>query len=105
MSAESNTPSVPFSDKPELHEKLAQIGCQLISIPPPTGDEKLRLEGWRNGIEKYGQELWTIYHWIVWAQDGNTHGIYRLREWLESFNVPDNTGGAHWPTDIPGWER
>ncbi len=84
----------------DLHEKLAKIGVSLISIPAPTGDEKLRLEGWRDGIEKYGQELWCIYHWIVSAQDGNTHGVYRLRDWLEHFNVPDNTDGRHWPQDI-----
>lgn len=77
---------------------------QLLTIPAPTDDDKLRLEGWREGIEKYGQELWCIYNWLLSAQNGNTAGIYRLRQWLEDFNVPDNTGGVHWPMDLPGRE-
>lgn len=77
----------------DLNERLAEIGVQLLTIPPPTGDEKLRLEGWRAGIEEHGQDLWRIYNWIVSAQDGKTHGIYVLRDWLERFNVPDNTNG------------
>lgn len=76
----------------------------LLTIPAPTGDEKLRLEGWRNGIVEYGQELWCIYNWLLSVQDGRTHGIYRLRDWLDRVNVPDNTGGAHWPMDIPAKE-
>jgi len=83
-------------DSPELQEKLAKLGVTLLRFPPPTGDEKLKLEGWREGIEKYGQELWRIYHWIISVQDGKTHGIYRLRYWLEQFNIPDNTNGEHW---------
>jgi hypothetical protein len=72
-------------------EKLAQLGVQLFTIPAPTGEEKFRLEGWRDSIERYGQDLWGIYHWIVKAQGGSTHGVYALRDWLEHFNVPDNT--------------
>lgn len=82
-------------------EPVLPTNAQLLTIPAPTGDEKLRLEGWRDGIEKYGQELWCIYNWLLYVQDGRTHGIYRLRDWLEQFNIPDNTGGAHWPMDIP----
>ena len=73
----------------------------LLTIPAPTGDELLKLQGWREGIEKYGQELWTIYNWLLSTQNGSTHGIYRLRDWLENFNVPDNTNGAQWPMDLP----
>ncbi len=74
-----------------LEAKLAALGCSLISIPAPTGEELHRLEGWRDNIERYGQALWSIYHWIVKAQDGNTHGIYRLADWLNDFGVPDKT--------------
>jgi DNA-binding LacI/PurR family transcriptional regulator len=80
----------------DLIEKLAKLGVQLLVIPPPTGEELHRLQGWRDGIEEHGQELWRIYHWIVDAQDGSTHGVYRLRDWLETYNVPDETGGEHW---------
>lgn len=75
----------------EVEEKLAKLGVRLLAIPAPTGEELHRLQGWRDGIERYGQDLWAIYHWIVRAQDGHTHGIYALGEWLEHFNVPDNT--------------
>jgi hypothetical protein len=77
----------------ELKEKL---NVHLFSIEF-SEEDNLKLSGWRDGIEKYGQELWQIYHWIVYAQDGHTHGIYRLKDWLESMNVPDNTNGTHWP--------
>jgi hypothetical protein len=80
----------------DQREKLEELGVFILTIPPLTDDEKLKLQGWREGIEKYGQELWRIYHWIVWAQHGRTSGVYRLRQWLESFNVPANTGGEHW---------
>jgi hypothetical protein len=76
-------------------------GVHLFCLPPPTGDKKLKLEGWREGIEEHGQDLWRIYHWVVWAQNGSTHGIYRLRDWLEKFNVPDKTNGAHWQIHEP----
>ncbi len=95
-------------DKPELdidglNKALeeAGLGTRLITIEF-SPEEKLKMQGWREGIEKHGQELWMVYHWIVAAQDGNTHGIYRLGEWLEKYGVPDNTGGAHWP---PPWRR
>lgn len=66
----------------------------LLTIPAPTGEELHRLEGWRDGIERHGQDLWGIYHWIVKGQGGSTHGIYALRDWLEHFNVPDKTTGS-----------
>jgi hypothetical protein len=75
------------------------LGTQIITIEF-SPEETLKLQGWRDGIEKYGQELWLIYHWIVHTQGGNAHGIYRLRDWLETFGVPDNTGGVHWPHEI-----
>ncbi len=59
-------------DSPELKEKLDKLGVSLFTIPPPEGEELHRLEGWRDNIERYGQDLWAIYHWIVKAQDGNT---------------------------------
>lgn len=90
----TNEPNSLFSDLPH--------GVQLLTIPAPTGDELLKLQGWREGIEKYGQELWTIYNWLLSSQSGRQDGIYRLRMWLESFNVPDNTGGVRWPMDLPG---
>lgn len=80
----------------ELKEKL---GVELFKIEF-SKEDNLRLRGWRDGIEKYGQELWQIYHWVVDAQNGHTHGIYRLGDWLESFNVPDNTNGTHWPYEL-----
>lgn len=80
----------------ELKEKL---GISMFTIQF-SEEENMRLKGWRDGIEKYGQELWQIYHWIVWAQDGKTHGIYRLGDWLESTNVPDKTNGTHWPYEL-----
>lgn len=90
----------PLTENQELKDKLGKLGIQLISIPPPTGEELHRLEGWRAGIEEHGQALWGIYHWIVKAQDGQGHGIYRLRDWLEQFNVPDNTDGSG---EFPIW--
>lgn len=89
--------SAAFPEK--LRDELGKIGCELLTIEF-SPEDNLRTEGWRSGIEKYGQELWCIYHWTVWAQHGSTHGIYRLRDWLEQFNIPDNTGGAHWVRDI-----
>lgn len=83
--------------EPTGRDELAKIGVTLFTIPPPTGDEKLRLEGWREGIEEHGQELWHIYHWIVDCQGGSTHGVYRLGRFLETYNVPDHTNGAFWP--------
>lgn len=53
----------------------------VLTFEPPSGDAKLRLEGWRAGIEEHGQELWRTYHWIVATQGGSTHGVYRLRDW------------------------
>ena len=88
-----------FEITEELEEKLAKLGVSIFKIEL-SEEEKLKLKGWRDGIEEYGQELWNIYHWIVWAQDGNTHGIYRLGDWLKNFNVPDNTNGEHWPKMI-----
>jgi len=84
----------------ELQADLEKLGVSLLKIEF-TEEEQLKIAGWREGIEKYGQELWTIYNWIVDAQHGKTHGIYRLGQWLESFGVPNNTNGAHWPMDIP----
>jgi len=82
-------------DIDDLNQKLKDAGLSarlhVIQLSP---EEKLRAEGFRKGIEEYGQELWCIYHWIVHCQDGNTGGIYRLREWLEKFSIPDNTGGV-----------
>ena len=78
----------------ELREKLAGIGVHLLTIPAPVGEELHRLQGWRDGIEEHGQELWGIYHWIVKGQGGRGHGIYRLRDWLEHYHVPDNTPEA-----------
>lgn len=75
----------------ETREQLSKLGVSLLSIPAPEGEELHRLEGWRDGIERYGQDLWAVYHWIVRAQDGKTHGIYALGQWLEDFGVPDNT--------------
>lgn len=80
----------------ELQEKL---GVSLFKIEF-TKEENLKFDGWREGIEKYGQELWQIYNWIVAAQDGKTYGIYRLKDWLESFNIPDNTNGTFWPLEL-----
>ena len=80
----------------ELQDQLSKIGVSLLKIEF-TEEEELKIQGWREGIEEYGQELWNIYHWIISAQDGSTHGIYRLGNWLEHFNVPDNTNGEHWP--------
>ena len=88
--------AVPSVDAPS-----SSAAISLLTFPAPTGDEKTRLEGWRAGIEKYGQELWCIYNWLLSNQNGNTGGIYRLREWLVECNVPDNTGGVHWPMDLP----
>jgi len=85
----------------EIDDVLESLGVRLLTIEF-SPEEQLKLKGWREGIEKYGQELWTIYHWVVHVQRGSTSGIYRLRDWLETFGVPDNTGGAHWPMDIPG---
>jgi len=79
-------------------EMLEKLGTSLFKIEF-TEEENLMNKGWREGIEKYGQELWQIYNWIVSVQDGKTHGIYRLRDWLISFNIPDNTDGAHWPKE------
>ena len=78
---------------PGLKDELAKMGVHLLTIPAPESEELHRLQGWRDGIEKYGQELWGIYHWVAKAQEG-THGIYRLRDWLEQMNVPDNTDEA-----------
>jgi hypothetical protein len=85
----------------DIGPTLEALGVRLLTIEF-TPEEKLKIEGWREGIEKYGQELWTIYHWIVRLQGGSTSGIYRLKDWLEQFGVPDNTKGAHWPLAIPG---
>jgi hypothetical protein len=76
---------------PDVEAKLAKLGVSLLTIPPPTGEELHRLEGWRDNIERYGQDLWAIYHWIVRAQDGKTHGVYALAQWLEDWGVPDHT--------------
>ena len=84
-----NETALPLS--PEAEEKLAQLGVSLLTIPAPQGEELHRLQGWRDNIERYGQALWGIYHWIVKCQDGHTGGIYRLADWLNDFNVPDNT--------------
>lgn len=70
-------------------------GVRLMTVEF-SEEENLRLAGWREALEEEGQELWRIYHWIVDAQGGKAHGIYRLRDWLEHFNVPDKTGGQHW---------
>ena len=75
----------------KLKEELAKINVQLFTIPAPTGEELHRLQGWRDTLEKEAQYLWSIYHWIVKCQDSNAHGIYTLAQWLEDFNVPDNT--------------
>ena len=38
-----------------LEAKLAEIGVHLLTIPPPSLAEQLRIDGWRAGIERYGQ--------------------------------------------------
>lgn len=75
----------------DVEAKLAKLGVTLLTIPAPTGEELHRLEGWRDNIERYGQDLWAIYHWIVKGQSGQTHGVYALAQWLEHWGVPDNT--------------
>lgn len=77
----------------DAEDELAKLGVTVLTIAF-TPEEQLKTQGWREGIEKYGQELWTIYHDIVRAQGGKTNGIYQLRDWLELFGVPDQTGGA-----------
>lgn len=85
----------PSSTDASLRGALDGLGVQLFTVPAPTGEALHRLEGWRAGIEERGQELWRIYHWLVDLR-GTTAGVYRLRDWLEELNVPDNTNGEHW---------
>lgn len=73
-----------------IDQELANLGVSLLTVTF-TPEEQLKIKGWREGIEKYGQELWEIYHGIVTAHNGSTSGIYQLRDWLEKFGVPDNT--------------
>lgn len=81
-------------DIEKLNEQLPE-GTHLFEIKF-SEEEEAEFKGWRKILEEEGQELWRIYHWVVDCQDGKTHGIYRLRDWLKSFNVPDNTNGEHW---------
>ena len=78
-----------------LDESLEKLGVRIYKIEF-SEQEKNNIDYWRETIEDRGQELWRIYHWIVNAQDGRTHGVYRLRDWLEHLNIPDHTGGKHW---------
>lgn len=88
----------------DITEQLEKLGIKLYTIKF-SEEEQQRIKAWREMHEENAQELWCIYHWIVQAQDGRTNGIYRLREWLEKYNVPDNTNGEFEAGGYPEWKE